>query len=46
VLYCKTGLRSADALAAVQKAGFTTARHLEGGIVAWARQFDPDMASY
>ena len=46
VLYCKTGMRSAQALAAVQRAGFSTARHLQGGIVAWAGQFEPDMPSY
>jgi adenylyltransferase/sulfurtransferase len=46
VLYCKTGLRSAAARGALARAGFAGARHLEGGIVAWARQFDPDMAMY
>jgi molybdopterin/thiamine biosynthesis adenylyltransferase/rhodanese-related sulfurtransferase len=46
VLYCKSGIRSAQALEIVKKAGFTTARHLEGGIVAWAREFDPDMPTY
>ena len=46
VLYCKTGVRSAEALATVKRAGFTTARHLQGGIVAWARQFEPDMPRY
>lgn len=46
VLYCKTGARSAEARAALVSAGFTDARHLRGGIVAWATQFDPDMAMY
>ena len=46
VLYCKTGVRSAQALVAVRSAGFTTARHLQGGIAAWARQFQPDMPGY
>jgi len=46
VLYCKTGVRSGEALATVHKAGFTTARHLQGGIIAWARQFEPDMPCY
>jgi adenylyltransferase/sulfurtransferase len=46
VLYCKTGVRSAEALATVKRAGFITARHLQGGIVAWARQFEPDMPGY
>lgn len=46
VLYCKTGIRSAEALAAVKKAGFADALHLQGGIVAWARQLEPDMVMY
>jgi adenylyltransferase/sulfurtransferase len=46
VLYCKTGVRSAEALAAVRKAGFPDAVHLQGGIVAWAQQMQPDMAMY
>lgn len=46
VLYCKTGVRSAEALATVRKAGFTDAVHLQGGIAAWAEQYEPDMAMY
>jgi sulfur-carrier protein adenylyltransferase/sulfurtransferase len=46
VLYCKTGVRSAEALAAVRKAGFADAMHLQGGIVAWAAQMQPDMVMY
>jgi len=46
VLYCKTGVRSAEVLAAVKKAGFSDALHLQGGIVAWARQLEPDMVMY
>jgi adenylyltransferase/sulfurtransferase len=46
VLYCKTGVRSAEALVAVKKAGFADAKHLQGGIVAWARQLEPDMVMY
>ena len=46
VLYCKTGVRSAEALAAVRKAGFADAVHLQGGIVAWAKQMQPDMVMY
>ncbi|MGH3633786.1 adenylyltransferase/sulfurtransferase MoeZ [Mycobacterium sp.] len=46
VLYCKTGVRSAEVLAAVKKAGFADAVHLQGGIVAWARQMQPDMVMY
>jgi len=46
VLYCKTGMRSAEALAAVKQAGFADAVHLQGGIVAWAKQMQPDMVMY
>jgi adenylyltransferase/sulfurtransferase len=46
VLYCKTGVRSAEALAAVKRAGFADAMHLQGGIVAWAKQIQPDMVMY
>lgn len=46
VLYCKTGVRSAEALAVLKKAGFSDALHLQGGIVAWARQLEPDMVMY
>jgi len=46
VLYCKTGVRSAQALSVLHQAGFAGALHLQGGIVAWAQQLDPDMAMY
>jgi adenylyltransferase/sulfurtransferase len=46
VLYCKTGIRSAEALATLKKAGFANAVHLQGGIVAWANQMQPDMVMY
>jgi len=46
VLYCKTGVRSAQVLAALHEAGFASALHLQGGIVAWAQQLEPDMAMY
>ncbi|WP_068280958.1 adenylyltransferase/sulfurtransferase MoeZ [Aldersonia kunmingensis] len=45
-LYCKTGVRSAEALAALKKAGFADATHLQGGVVAWARQVDPSLPVY
>ncbi|ODR01085.1 adenylyltransferase/sulfurtransferase MoeZ [Mycobacterium intermedium] len=46
VLYCKSGVRSAEALAAVKKAGFSDALHLQGGIMAWAKEIQPDMVMY
>ena len=46
VLHCKTGIRSAEALAAVRKAGFADAVHLQGGVIAWAHQVDPSLPVY
>ena len=45
VLYCQTGIRSARALATLRRAGVAGARHLQGGIAAWAQQFGPDAAA-
>lgn len=46
VVYCHHGIRSARALELLKLAGFTTARHLEGGIDAWSRRIDPTLARY
>ncbi|GAB2753692.1 adenylyltransferase/sulfurtransferase MoeZ [Amycolatopsis magusensis] len=46
VLHCKSGARSAEALAALHQAGFKDATHLGGGVLAWARQVDPSLPTY
>ncbi|MDF0528912.1 adenylyltransferase/sulfurtransferase MoeZ [Tsukamurella sp. 8F] len=46
VLYCKTGVRSAEVLAAVHKAGYNDAVHLQGGIAAWAKTVDTSLPVY
>jgi adenylyltransferase/sulfurtransferase len=46
VLYCKTGIRSAEALAALKAAGFKDAVHVQGGVVAWVKQVDPTLPIY
>ncbi len=46
VLYCKSGVRSAEALAAVKAAGFKDAVHVQGGVVSWVRQIDPSLPIY
>jgi molybdopterin/thiamine biosynthesis adenylyltransferase/rhodanese-related sulfurtransferase len=46
VLYCKTGVRSAEALATVKAAGFRDAVHVQGGVTAWATQVDPSLPTY
>jgi rhodanese-related sulfurtransferase len=35
LLYCRFGLKSRNALAVLQDHGFTNARQMEGGILAW-----------
>jgi molybdopterin/thiamine biosynthesis adenylyltransferase/rhodanese-related sulfurtransferase len=46
VLHCKSGVRSAEALAVVKGAGFADAVHVGGGVVAWVNQVDPSQPSY
>jgi sulfur-carrier protein adenylyltransferase/sulfurtransferase len=46
VLYCKSGVRSAEALAAVKAAGFKDAVHVQGGVVSWIKTVDPSLPLY
>jgi adenylyltransferase/sulfurtransferase len=46
VLHCKTGIRSAEALAIVKGAGFGDAVHVGGGVSAWVNQIDPSQPAY
>jgi len=46
VLHCKSGVRSAEALAALKAAGFTNSVHLQGGVLAWQAQVDPSLPTY
>ncbi|MFV2083453.1 MULTISPECIES: adenylyltransferase/sulfurtransferase MoeZ [Micromonosporaceae] len=46
VLHCKSGVRSAEALAAVKAAGFADAVHVQGGVLSWVKQIDPSLPSY
>jgi molybdopterin/thiamine biosynthesis adenylyltransferase/rhodanese-related sulfurtransferase len=46
VMYCKSGVRSAETLAAVKNAGFRDAVHVQGGVTAWVKQVDPSLPSY
>jgi len=46
VMYCKSGVRSAETLAAVKAAGFSDAKHVQGGVTAWARQVDRTLPTY
>jgi sulfur-carrier protein adenylyltransferase/sulfurtransferase len=46
VLHCKSGARSAEALAALHKAGLKDAVHVGGGVLAWVKQVDPSQPVY
>ncbi|RJQ72828.1 adenylyltransferase/sulfurtransferase MoeZ [Pseudonocardiaceae bacterium YIM PH 21723] len=46
VLHCKSGVRSAEALAALHRAGFKDAVHVGGGVLAWANQVDKSLPTY
>jgi molybdopterin/thiamine biosynthesis adenylyltransferase/rhodanese-related sulfurtransferase len=46
VLYCKSGIRSAEALAAVKAAGLKNSVHVQGGVLAWINQVDPLLPTY
>ncbi|MDQ1680622.1 MAG: sulfur-carrier protein adenylyltransferase/sulfurtransferase [Frankiaceae bacterium] len=46
VLYCKSGIRSAEALASLHAAGFGNAKHVQGGVLAWINQIDPELPAY
>jgi adenylyltransferase/sulfurtransferase len=46
VLHCKSGARSAEALAVVKDAGFADAVHVGGGVLAWISQVDPSLPAY
>ncbi|GAB2924670.1 adenylyltransferase/sulfurtransferase MoeZ [Rhodococcus aerolatus] len=46
VLHCKSGARSAEALGALHRAGFTDATHLAGGVLAWVSDVDPSLPTY
>jgi sulfur-carrier protein adenylyltransferase/sulfurtransferase len=46
VVHCKSGVRSAKALAVLHQAGLRDAVHVAGGILAWADRIDPTMDQY
>lgn len=46
VLHCKSGGRSAHALAALHAAGRDDAVHVAGGVLAWVREIEPDKPTY
>jgi adenylyltransferase/sulfurtransferase len=46
VVHCKSGARSAKAIALMQGAGFTRLSNLTGGILGWIQDVDPSLPSY
>ena len=47
VIHCKMGGRSARAIEALQRSGFTgKLTNLKGGIVAWSNEVDPSVPKY
>jgi adenylyltransferase/sulfurtransferase len=46
IVHCKSGVRSAKAIALLQAAGFSGLRNLKGGILAWIQDVDPSLPAY
>jgi molybdopterin/thiamine biosynthesis adenylyltransferase/rhodanese-related sulfurtransferase/molybdopterin converting factor small subunit len=46
VVHCKMGGRSAKAVKLLRERGFTEARNLSGGILAWIDRIDPALPKY
>src|SRR4051794_10269163 len=46
VVYCKSGIRSAEVLAALKGAGLSNSVHVQGGVIAWQAQVDPSLPTY
>ncbi len=47
VLHCRSGKRSGDMLLWLEKNhGFTNLYNLKGGLLAWAKEIDPEMPTY
>jgi adenylyltransferase/sulfurtransferase len=46
VVHCKSGARSAKAIALLQAAGFSRLKNLKGGILGWIKEVDPSLPAY
>jgi sulfur-carrier protein adenylyltransferase/sulfurtransferase len=46
VVHCRSGVRSGKAVEFLRQQGFTKAKNLAGGILAWAEKIDKGMAKY
>jgi adenylyltransferase/sulfurtransferase len=46
VVHCKSGARSAQAIALLHAAGFSHLKNLKGGILGWIKDVDPTLPTY
>jgi adenylyltransferase/sulfurtransferase len=46
VIHCKSGARSGRAVEMMKARGFTNARNLTGGVLAWITEIDPSQPKY
>ncbi|MCW2132803.1 molybdopterin-synthase adenylyltransferase MoeB [Arthrobacter sp. VKM Ac-2550] len=46
VFHCKAGTRSAEVLQNLLDHGYTRVRHLDGGILSWVREVEPEKPVY
>ncbi len=46
IVHCKSGVRSAKAVKLLHEAGFSNAKNLRGGILAWIDKIDPSLPKY
>ena len=47
IIHCRSGARSGNMVQWLEKNhGFTNLYNLKGGILAWAREIDPEMPTY
>ena len=46
IVHCKSGVRSGKAVRLLREAGYTKARNLKGGILAWIDGIDPTLPKY
>jgi len=46
VAHCRSGVRSAKAVALLRQSGFSRVKNLAGGILAWSDKVDPSLPKY
>lgn len=46
VVHCRSGKRSAQAISLLAQQGYDNLSNLQGGILAWQEEIDPDMEVY